>query len=167
MIWKSSSWVPSGTRQGLFPTVEFINTQIQIQIHKYTLRQSATNTKHMLYFWKAGGSRMSKMIFPSARFTNTGTQIYLMNLIRICEINALFTHHPLSLSPTQGSTFNTAETLWANNILGKPLKKKRANASLVPQNCKSYQECWYISSLEFLWGISTRLQTGREKALGG
>ena len=42
---------------------KYINTNSQI--HEYSLWRSARNTQHMLYFWTAGGSRMSKMIFPS------------------------------------------------------------------------------------------------------
>ena len=38
-----------------------IQTQIQIQIHKYSLWWSARKTQHMLHFWIADGSRMSKM----------------------------------------------------------------------------------------------------------
>ena len=51
----------------------YTNTNAQIhkykftktQIHKYSIWQNDRNTQHMLYFWTAGGSRMSKMIIPS------------------------------------------------------------------------------------------------------
>ena len=37
--------------------------------YKYSLWSSTRMTQQMLYFWIAGGSMMSKVIFPSVRFT--------------------------------------------------------------------------------------------------
>ena len=54
-----------------------IQTQIQIQIHKYSLWWSARKSQHMLYFWIARGSTMSKIILPSVQFTNTGIHIQI------------------------------------------------------------------------------------------
>ena len=57
----------------------YTNTNAQIhkykftktQIHKYSIWQNDRNTQHMLYFWTAGGSRMSKMIIPSILIRDT------------------------------------------------------------------------------------------------
>ena len=57
------------------------NAQIQkykytnIQIHKYSIWQSARKTQRVAYFWKEDCSRVSKMIIPGVKRANTKIQI--------------------------------------------------------------------------------------------
>ena len=67
------------TSKMIFWTVNYTNTNSQIhkykfrktQMHKYSIWQNDRNTQLMLYFWTAGGSRMSKMIIPSILIQDT------------------------------------------------------------------------------------------------
>ena len=56
------------------------NTQIHkytnTQIHKYSIWRSARKTHYVVYFWKEDCSRISKIIFPCAKRTNTKIQIH-------------------------------------------------------------------------------------------
>ena len=45
------------------------------QIHKYSIIRSARKTQHVVYFWKEDFSRISKILFPCAEYTNTKIQI--------------------------------------------------------------------------------------------
>ena len=58
----------------LCQTHKYPNTDTQI--HKSSIRQSARKTQHMVFFWKGDCSRISKMIFPCVKRTNTQTQIH-------------------------------------------------------------------------------------------
>ena len=67
---------PDWCRATGFTLHKYKYTNTNTQIHKYSVWQNDRNTQHMLYFWTAGGSRMSKMIFWTVRYTNTQIQIH-------------------------------------------------------------------------------------------
>ena len=54
-------------------THKYKNTNTQL--HKYSIIRSARKTQHVVYFWKEDCSRISKIIFPCAEYTNTKIQI--------------------------------------------------------------------------------------------
>ena len=54
-------------------THKYKNTNTQL--HKYSIIRSARKTQHVVYFWKEDFSRISKIIFPCAEYTNTKIQI--------------------------------------------------------------------------------------------
>ena len=63
----------------IFPCVKHANTKIQIQntqMHKYSIRRSARKTQHVVYFWKADCSRISKIIFLCVKHAYTKIQIH-------------------------------------------------------------------------------------------
>ena len=79
-------WKAKGPRTSnmIFWTVKYTYTQIQMhkytntnsqknqtQIQKYSIWQNDRNTQHMLYFWTADCSRISKIIIPSILIRDT------------------------------------------------------------------------------------------------
>ena len=65
-------------------------TNTNSQIHKYSLWWSAGNTQHVLYFWKAKGSRTSKMTFLTVKYTKTNSQIQHMTKCQKYPIYAIY-----------------------------------------------------------------------------
>ena len=56
---------------------------IQIQIHKYSMCQSARKTQHVAYFWKGDCSRISKIIFLCVKRANPKIWIHKYTNIQI------------------------------------------------------------------------------------
>ena len=63
----------------IFPCVKHANTKYtytNTQIHKYSIWRSVRKTQHVVYFWRGGCARLTKIIFPCVKHANTKIQIH-------------------------------------------------------------------------------------------